>query len=67
MPVPEGVDSVLYFEALLKLREAGKKFDWPLAADEKGVDWLDVLLKQGLEGFPAHWRRWSPELDRQAA
>lgn len=67
MPVPDGVDSVAFFDALLKLREAGKKFDWPLAADEKGVDWLDVLLKLGLDGFPAHWRRWSPELDRKAA
>lgn len=24
----------------------------------KGVDWLDVLVTQGLEGFPARWRNW---------
>lgn len=28
--------------------------------DEKGVDWLDVMLRQGLSGFPAKWRRWRP-------
>jgi phage/plasmid primase-like uncharacterized protein len=67
MPVPEGVDSAAFFEALLKLRETGKKFDWPLAAEEKGVDWLDVLLKQGLDGYPQQWRRWNPQLDLQAA
>lgn len=26
----------------------------------KGVDWLDVMLTQGLNGFPAKWRRWRP-------
>ena len=26
----------------------------------KGIDWLDVLTTQGLEGFPAHWRVWQP-------
>jgi putative DNA primase/helicase len=24
----------------------------------KGVDWLDVLLAQGIEGFPEHWRNY---------
>lgn len=27
---------------------------------EKGIDWLDVLLQQGLEGFPPRYRRWRP-------
>lgn len=27
---------------------------------EKGLDWLDVLLKFGIEGFPEHWRIWKP-------
>lgn len=31
-----------------------------LTADLKGVDWLDVLLSQGIRGFPAKWRRWRP-------
>ena len=26
----------------------------------KGVDWLDVLLTQGINGFPAKWRVWRP-------
>jgi hypothetical protein len=29
----------------------------------KGVDWLDVLLTQGINGFPAKWRRWRPTED----
>lgn len=29
---------------------------------EKGVDWLDVLNKRGLNGFPARWRKWRPNL-----
>lgn len=29
---------------------------------EKGIDWLDVMLKQGMNGFPAHWRRWRPHM-----
>jgi putative DNA primase/helicase len=32
--------------------------------DSKGVDWLDVLLKVGLNGFPAKWRRWRPGMTR---
>lgn len=32
----------------------------PIPADAKGIDWLDVLLNQGLEGFPEAWRRWRP-------
>ncbi len=27
---------------------------------EKGIDWLDVMLTQGVNGFPAKWRRWRP-------
>lgn len=27
----------------------------------KGLDWLDVLLKYGVEGFPEQWRIWRPE------
>ncbi|KWU24778.1 toprim domain-containing protein [Burkholderia cenocepacia] len=55
-----------------RLREAGKEVEicmpqGTIPADQKGIDWLDVLLTQGLDGFPAHWRRWNPELDRQAA
>jgi len=26
----------------------------------KGLDWLDVLVKYGMRGFPAMWRRWRP-------
>jgi len=29
---------------------------------EKGVDWLDVLLTEGVEGFPPHWRNYRPLL-----
>lgn len=32
----------------------------PIPAGEKGVDWHDVLLTQGVNGFPAKWRRWRP-------
>jgi len=32
----------------------------PIPEGEKGVDWLDVLLSQGVNGFPAQWRRWRP-------
>lgn len=27
---------------------------------EKGIDWHDVLLKYGVNGFPPKWRRWRP-------
>lgn len=30
----------------------------------KGLDWLDVLIKFGMSGFPAMWRRWRPQLTR---
>lgn len=30
----------------------------PIPEGKKGVDWLDVLNKEGIEGFPAKWRRW---------
>jgi hypothetical protein len=32
----------------------------PIPANSKGVDWLDVMLNRGLNGFPAKWRRWRP-------
>jgi putative DNA primase/helicase len=31
-----------------------------LGENDKGIDWLDVMLTQGLSGFPAKWRRWRP-------
>lgn len=27
---------------------------------EKGIDWMDVLLKEGLNGFPERWRNYRP-------
>ncbi len=30
--------------------------------DDKGIDWLDVMLTQGLNGFPARWRQWRPAM-----
>jgi phage/plasmid primase-like uncharacterized protein len=30
----------------------------PIPEGEKGIDWLDVLLTQGIEGFPEHWRKY---------
>ncbi len=30
----------------------------PIPAGEKGLDWLDVLNRFGIEGFPARWRNW---------
>lgn len=32
-----------------------------LAEGEKGFDWLDVLNIQGVNGFPAKWRKWRPD------
>jgi hypothetical protein len=32
----------------------------PIPSGEKGVDWHDVLLSQGVNGFPAKWRCWRP-------
>ena len=32
----------------------------PIPTGEKGIDWLDVMLTRGLNGFPAKWRRWRP-------
>lgn len=29
-----------------------------IPAGSKGLDWLDVLTTQGIEGFPARWRNW---------
>jgi phage/plasmid primase-like uncharacterized protein len=30
----------------------------PIPPGEKGLDWLDVLNRFGIEGFPARWRNW---------
>lgn len=30
----------------------------------KGVDWLDVLNTQGINGFPAKWRKWRPGMTK---
>lgn len=34
----------------------------PIPADAKGLDWLDVMTTVGLNGFPARFRRWRPEM-----
>lgn len=39
----------------------------PLAEGQKGIDWLDVMLTRGINGFPAKWRRWRPEPSSIAA
>lgn len=46
-----------------RLEEQGKVVEiylpqGPIPEGEKGVDWLDVMQTQGLNGFPAKWRRW---------
>ncbi len=28
--------------------------------NDKGIDWLDVLMTYGINGFPPKWRRWRP-------
>jgi putative DNA primase/helicase len=48
-----------------RLRTEGKEVEicipqGPIPENAKGVDWLDVMLTAGLDGFPAHWRKWSP-------
>lgn len=30
----------------------------PIEEGAKGIDWLDVLMKYGINGFPPKWRRW---------
>lgn len=37
----------------------------PIPEGEKGIDWLDVLLTKGLEGFPERWRNYRPILPQQ--
>jgi putative DNA primase/helicase len=32
----------------------------PIPEGAKGIDWLDVLLNHGLEGFPERFRAWKP-------
>jgi putative DNA primase/helicase len=32
----------------------------PIPDGEKGVDWNDVLKKQGVDGFPSRWRNCRP-------
>lgn len=34
---------------------------------EKGIDWLDVLNRYGVSGFPARWRRWRPPVVERPA
>lgn len=34
----------------------------PIPEGEKGIDWLDVMLRKGLRGFPAQWRQWRPDM-----
>jgi phage/plasmid primase-like uncharacterized protein len=48
-----------------RMERAGKRVQihlpqGPLPAQSKGVDWLDILNTQGLNGFPAQFRRWRP-------
>jgi len=31
-----------------------------IPSGEKGIDWLDVLVTKGIEGFPLRWRNWTP-------
>jgi putative DNA primase/helicase len=50
-----------------RLEKAGKRVlvyvpQGPIPEGSKGVDWLDVLLGPGLDGFPALWRKWRPEM-----
>lgn len=37
-----------------------------IPAGEKGVDWHDVLLRYGVNGFPPKWRRWRPPAAKAA-
>jgi phage/plasmid primase-like uncharacterized protein len=30
----------------------------PIPEGTKGIDWLDVLTRHGIEGFPLRWRNW---------
>ena len=39
----------------------------PIPEGVKGIDWLDVMLTKGLNGFPAKWRRWRPSVTQVAA
>ncbi|MBC8737270.1 zinc-binding protein [Paraburkholderia sp. UCT31] len=46
-----------------RLETAGKTYEilYPhrqIPDGKKGVDWLDVLVDDGLEGFPHEWRNW---------
>lgn len=34
--------------------------------ESKGVDWLDVINRNGINGFPAKWRCWRPPTCAQA-
>jgi len=33
---------------------------YPIPDGEKSVDWLDVFIRYGVEGFPTKWRAWRP-------
>lgn len=39
----------------------------PVPDNAKGVDWLDVMNTQGINGFPARWRRWRPGMTQPDA
>lgn len=40
----------------------------PIPEDAKGVDWLDVMNGPlGMDGFPAEFRNWRPEMAHRAA
>jgi putative DNA primase/helicase len=50
-----------------RLEKLGKKVEicTPVQAipdDQKGIDWLDVLMTHGIPGFPAKWRKWRPAI-----
>lgn len=39
----------------------------PIPEGEKGIDWLDVMNTKGINGFPAQYRRWRPDMTPLAA
>ncbi len=38
-----------------------------LKPEQKKLDWLDIMLQEGLDGFPPEWRVWTPECTKHAA
>jgi hypothetical protein len=48
-----------------KLEKQGKRVEICMPVQRipegsKGLDWLDVLMIYGINGFPPKWRRWRP-------